>query len=95
MELPRAVLVVVAVPLPLVVEFSTCAASCQRHMDDGAPAVAKQEAGQTPVGCVALRRPDALLVHAIRLHSASGEELDVTSREGRCVDVGEGAHVRG
>ena len=46
------------------------------------------------MGCVAPRRPDALLVHALRLHSAGGEELDVVRREGRRDDVGEGVHVR-
>ena len=51
-------------------------------MGDEAPAAVKQEAGPPPVGCVAPRRPDALLVHALRLQDAGGEELDVVRREG-------------
>ena len=72
----------VAVPLLLlVVEFaSACVASCPGSMNDEVPAAAKQEAGPPPVGCVAQRRSDALLVHALRLHSAGGEELFVSPR---------------
>jgi len=55
----------------------------------------KQEADPPPVGRVAPRRPDALLAHALRLHSADDEELDVVHREGRRDDVGKGVHVRG
>ena len=77
-ELLRVVIVVVVVPLLLfVVEFATCVASCPGSVDDEAPAAVKQKAGPTPVGCVARRRPDALLVHALCLHSAGGEQLDV------------------
>ena len=87
-ELPWAVVVLVAVPLLLlVVEFTSCVASCPGSVDDEVPAAVKQEAGPPPVGCVAPRRPDALPVHALRLHSAGGEELDVVRREGRRGDI--------
>ena len=97
MELLRMVVVVAVVPLLLlVVECSTCAASFPGSIEDEVPATDKQEAGPPPVGCVAPRRRlDALLIHALRLHSANGEELDVVRCEGRRDDVGEGAHVRG
>ena len=95
-ELLRVVVVVFVVPLLLlVVEFASCVASCLGSVDDEVPAAVKQEAGPPPVGCVAPRRPDALLVQALRLHSAGGEELDVVRREGRRSDIGEGFHVRG
>jgi hypothetical protein len=96
LELPRAVAVAFVVPLLLlVVEFASCVASFPGSVDDEVPAVAKQEAGSPPVGCVAPCRKDALLVHALRLRIAGGEELDVAYREGRHSDIGEGAHVRG
>ena len=44
---------------------------------------------------MASRRPDTLLVHALRLQSAGGEELDVVRREGRRSDIDEGVHVQG
>ena len=94
-ELLRVVVVIAAVPpLLLVVEFATCAASCPGSMGNEAPAAVKQEAGPPPVDCVAPRRPDVLLVHALRLHSAGGEELDVVRHEGQLSDIGEGAHFR-
>ena len=69
--------VVAVVPLLLlVVEIATCAASCPGFMNDEVPAEVKQEAGPPPAACMTPRRPDALLVHALRLHSAGGEELD-------------------
>ena len=70
-ELPRLAAVVAVVPLLLLaVEFSTCAASCPRSVGDEFPAAVKQEAGPSPMGCVAPRRPDALLKHALGLRSA-------------------------
>ena len=88
MELPRAVVVVVVVLLLLlVVEFASCVASCPGSVDDEVPAAVKQEAGPPPVGCVAPRRPDALLVHALRLQSAGGKELDVVRREADAVTL--------
>ena len=47
------------------------------------------------MGRVAPRRPDALLVHVLRLHNAGEDELDVFRREGRRGDIGEGMHVQG
>ena len=77
MELPRIVAVVAVVPLLFhVVKFATCAASCSRSVDDEVPLAVKREAGPPPVGHVPSRCPDALLVHALRLHSAGEEELD-------------------
>ncbi len=74
---------VAVMPLLLpVVKFATCAAGCPVSMDDEVRAAVKQEAGPPPVGCVAPRRPGTLPVHALRLHSAGGEELDVVRREG-------------
>ena len=71
MKLLRVVVVVVVTPLMLLaVEFSTCAASCPRSVGDEFPAAVKQEAGPSPMGCVAPRRPDALLKHALGLRSA-------------------------
>ena len=68
MELPRLVEVMAVVPLLLfVVKFSTCAAS-SGSVDDEVPAAVRQEASPLPVGSVAPRRPDALLVYALRLH---------------------------
>ena len=96
MQLPRVVMVVVVVPLLLLVaEFSSCAASCPGSVDGRVPPAVKQEAGPPPVGCVAPRRPDALLAHALRLHSAGGEELDVVYREGCRDDTSDGVNVRG
>ena len=92
-ELPRVLVVATAVPLLLlVIEFSTCAANCPGSMDDEVHAAVRQEAGPTPVGYMTPRRPDALPVHALRLRSAVGGELDVARRERRRIDVGEGAH---
>ena len=89
MELLSVVVVVVVVPLLLlIVEFASCVASCPGSLDDEVPAAVKQEAGPSPVGSVAPCRPDALLVHALRLRSAGGEELDVVRREGRGSDIG-------
>ena len=83
MELLRVVVVVAAVPLLLlVVEFPPCVASFPGSVDNEVPAAVKQEAGPPPVGCVAPRRLNALLVHALRLHIAGGEELNVVRREG-------------
>ena len=63
MELLRAMVVVVVVPLLLlIVEFASCVASCPGSVDDEVPAAVKQEAGPSPVGCVAPRRPDVLHV---------------------------------
>ena len=94
MELPMVVEVAVAVLLLLPVGFLTYTASCPGSMDDKVPAAVKQEATSPPVGCVAPRCPDVLLVYALRLRSAGREELDVVRREGRRDDVGEGVHVR-
>ena len=89
MEVLRVVVVVVVVPLLLhVVEFATCAVSCPGSVDDEAPSAVKQETAPTPSGRVASCRLDALLVHALRLRSAGGEELDVVRREGRGSDIG-------
>ena len=90
-KVPRVVVAVVVVPLLLlVIEYFTCAASCPGSMDDEVPAAVKQEAGLTPVGRMAPCRPDALLLHALRLQSAGGDGLDVARHEGRHNDVGEG-----
>ena len=52
-ELPRLAVVAAVVPLLLlVVEFSTCVASCPRSMGDEIHAAVKQEAGPPPVMCV-------------------------------------------
>ena len=76
MELLRAVVVVVVVPLLLlVVEISSCVASCLGSVGDEVPAAVKQESGLPPMGCMPPHRSDALLVHALRLRSAGGEEL--------------------
>ena len=94
MELLKVVVVEVAVPpLPLLVKFATCSVSCPGSVDGEISAAVKQEAGPPPVGRVAPRRPDALFIHTLRLHSASGEELDVARRGSQRGDVGEGNHV--
>ena len=69
----RVTVMVAVLLLLLAVEFATCAASCPGSMGNEAPAAVKQEAGPPPVGCVAPHRPDALLVHALRLRSAGGK----------------------
>ena len=67
----RVVVVVVVVPLLLlVVKFASCVASFPGSVDDEVPLAVKQEAGPSPMGCVAPRRPDALLKHALGLRSA-------------------------
>ena len=58
------------------------------------PGLSASLSGPPPAGCVAPRRSGALLLHALHLRSAGGEELDVARRKGRRDDVGEGAHVR-
>ena len=93
MELPRAVAVVVVVPLLfLVVEFSSRVASCPGSLGDEVPVTVKQEVVPSPAGWP--RRPDALPVHALRPHSAGDEKLKVARREGRRGDIGEAIHVR-
>jgi hypothetical protein len=65
------VVVVVAVPLlVLVVGLAWCVAGCSGSVVDEIPAAIEEEAGPPPVGRVAPRRPDALLVHAPRLYGA-------------------------
>ena len=70
-------------PQHVIREKCLCAAPAHVHSADEVPAAVKQEVGPSSVGCVAPRRPDALLAHALRLHSAGGEELNLFVREGR------------